>query len=113
MGDRRGAGRRPLVHELSGQDSIGRITTSGKVSSFRDASIRGPRAIAAGPDGALWFTNNRGDSIGRITTGGKVSSFRHASIDGPWGITAGPDGALWFTNDGSDSIGRIQILARS
>src|ERR1700722_11403501 len=28
----------------------------------------GPTGIAAGPDGALWFTQN--GSIGRITTGG-------------------------------------------
>ena len=64
--------------------------------------------IAAGPDGALWFTNAGSDSIGRISTGGAVTTFRSASIDGPRGIAAGPDGALWFANAGSDSIGRIR-----
>jgi streptogramin lyase len=68
------------------------------------ASVLNPWGIAAGPDGALWFTN--GKSIGRITTGGKVSVFKHAEI-GAWGIVAGPDGALWFTNPWGNSIGRI------
>jgi virginiamycin B lyase len=35
----------------------------------------GPYGIAAGPDGALWFTEMRGGRIGRITTGGEVSAY--------------------------------------
>ncbi|HEY1919097.1 MAG TPA: IPT/TIG domain-containing protein [Streptosporangiaceae bacterium] len=30
--------------------------------------INGPFGIAAGPDGALWFTNGTSNSVGRITT---------------------------------------------
>jgi virginiamycin B lyase len=74
-----------------------------EITSFSDESIRDPGWIAAGSDGALWFTN--GDSIGRITSRGVVSVYRHKSIRWPAAITAGPDGALWFTN--ATSIGRI------
>jgi virginiamycin B lyase len=49
-----------------GNDSIGRITTSGVVSNYSDASVSGPFGIAAGPDGALWFTNTGNNSIGWI-----------------------------------------------
>ncbi len=67
-----------------------------------------PSAIAAGPDGALWFTNAGNNSIGRITTAGQVTSYTAVpTSDYPAGITAGPDGALWFTNDGNGTIGRI------
>ena len=90
---------------LAAGNSIGRITTGGKVTVFRHPSIRGPQDIAAGPDGALWFTNR--DSIGRITTRGTVTSFRDAGVHGPWGIAAGADGALWFTNYRGHSIGRV------
>ena len=41
-------------------NSIGRITTNGKISSFtgtRASAVR--RGSPRGPDGALWFTNNR------------------------------------------------------
>ncbi len=51
-------------------NSIGRITTSGTVTTGTGTGISGPEGITAGPDGALWFTNNgdgSGNSIGRIT----------------------------------------------
>jgi IPT/TIG domain len=54
-------------------DSIGRITTTGTVTSYTLGSgIFDPEGITAGPDGALWFTNyidaDVGNSIGLITT---------------------------------------------
>jgi virginiamycin B lyase len=79
---------------------------AGKVTNYTDPSIHDPYGIAAGPDGALWFTNNHDNkSIGRISTAGKVTHYTDPSISDPKGIVAGPDGALWFTNH--DSIGRI------
>ena len=64
-----------------------------------------PEGIAAGPDGALWFTNPGNDSIGRISTSGTITFFTDPRIIGPGSIVAGPDGALWFTN--ASGIGRI------
>jgi len=72
--------------------------------------INTPGAITAGPDGALWFTNdtnNNSGSIGRITTTGKVTIYTAPGINAPVGITAGPDGTLWFADSNNDSIGRI------
>jgi virginiamycin B lyase len=43
---------------------------AGKVTIYSARVIDGPRGITAGPDGALWFTNNGNNSIGRITTTG-------------------------------------------
>jgi streptogramin lyase len=66
-----------------------------------------PQAIAAGPDGNLWFTEacNR---IGRITTGGVISEFLLPNANRfPGTIIAGPDGNLWFVEDYGDRIGRI------
>ena len=34
----------------------------------------GPYGITAGPDGALWFTEQTGNRIGRMTTGGVVTN---------------------------------------
>jgi virginiamycin B lyase len=76
---------------------------------YIDPRIKHPWGIAAGRDGALWFTNPVGNSIGRITTSGDMVFFTHAGIRGPQGIASGPDGALWFTNHYGDSIGRITI----
>jgi virginiamycin B lyase len=66
----------------------------------------GPSSIAAGSDGALWFTEGSG-KIGRITTAGVITEFPLAAGSMPATITAGPDGALWFTEAGSNKIGRI------
>ena len=80
----------------------------------------GPLGIAAGPDGALWFTTlspNNGQSrnltenIGRVTTSGTgaITEYTPPTMESlPYGITGGPDGALWFAeNNGYGSIGRV------
>ena len=58
-GDRGRAGRGAVVHQLRYDNSIGRITTAGVVTNYRGTGIDDPDGIAAGPDGALWFTNSR------------------------------------------------------
>src|SRR6266536_4153344 len=65
----------------------------------------GPWGIAAGPDGALWFTESPGGKIGRITTSGVVSEFPVNFL--PESIAAGPDGNLWTANIAGPCIGRI------
>jgi len=70
-----------------------------------DAVVEG---IAAGPDGALWFTDSGNGEIGRIATDGTITMQVDISVGVSNGITAGPDGALWFTSGGNPAhIGRI------
>ncbi len=128
---------------------VGRITTTGVVTEFpvpddpppsgSPAGTAGTPAtlqsIAAGPDGALWFTG-QGEQVGRITTAGVVTEFSvpdapplegstpatSLSDPGIQTIVAGPDGNLWFTTSsnltsssttgsnyvwGNPSIGRL------
>ncbi len=112
---------------------IGRITTAGVVTEFALPAVPPPAgskpgtastpamptSIAAGPDGALWFTGVPGE-LGRISTAGVVTEFAVPEIPPPAGsspgtagtlatltaITAGPDGALWFTGVPGE-VGRI------
>ena len=88
----------------AGANSIGRITTSGVVSTFPGVPGTSPVDIAAGPDGALWFTtvgNTAANAVGRITTAGAVTSFTDPalSVGYPQGITTGADGALWLVDE--------------
>ena len=72
--------------------------------------IAGPFFMTAGPDGALWFTEQNTHSIGRITTAGSVTEHPIPSGSTPAYTAAGPDGALWFTevNDQTgDHVGRM------
>lgn len=67
-----------------------------------------PTGIAAGPDGALWFTEGNGSRIGRITTSGAMVEYPVPTSESwPTDIVAGPDGALWFTERIAARIGRI------
>jgi len=93
----------------NGGSSIGRITTSGKITEFPLPSANTlPSSITAGSDGNLWFTeigsNNGPSKIGVITPQGKIREFTLShSILG--GITRGPDGNLWFTEFQYDETG--------
>jgi virginiamycin B lyase len=65
-----------------------------------------PGSIAAGPDGALWFTLD--DFIGRIDMLGNANRYAIPySGSFPESIAAGADGNLWFTDEGTNSIGRV------
>ena len=78
-----------------------------------------PQGMAAGPDGALWFTEYvqavpgnlasvSASRIGRITTSGTITEFPLSSAgSAPYSIAAGPDGALWFVEVAAARIGRI------
>jgi len=68
----------------------------------------GPLGIAAGPDGAMWFTENHSGKIGRIAPSGAITEYPVSTgPTSPDGIAAGPDGALWFADYGGKAIGRI------
>ncbi|MBU6279425.1 MAG: hypothetical protein KGN78_09275 [Actinomycetales bacterium] len=70
-------------------------------------------AIAAGPDGNMWFTNNAKNSIGVITPKGSVRYFpvptdaSQTSGSGLFDITAGPDGNMWFTGFYANFVGKV------
>ena len=89
---------------------IDRLAVDGQITRFllgdRDPF---PAAMAAGPDGAMWFTQPAGSEIGRIAQNGETAEFPVAAA--PGAIVAGPDGNLWFTETKEGSkrswIGRI------
>jgi streptogramin lyase len=50
-----------------------------------------PAGIAAGPDGALWFTEFSANQIGRITTAGVVTEYAIPTpFSNPYGIVTVP-----------------------
>lgn len=82
-------------------------------------------AIAAGPDGNMWFTGSQGSHegqagaespgsglIGRITPQGAITTFTLASSL-PLDLVLGADKALWYIDeslaDGTSHLGRVQV----
>jgi streptogramin lyase len=94
---------------MAALNRIGRITTSGQVSSFAvPTPASGLTGIASGPDGNLWFTELDANQIGRMTPAGVVTEFPIPTPSSqPAEITAGPDGNVWFTELQANQIGRI------
>jgi virginiamycin B lyase len=93
--------------------AVSAYTPVGTVQQFTTniSSAAYPFGIAAGPDGALWFTEGDLGKVGRITTDGTVSEY-DAGVSGHHleYIAAGPDGALWFTvNAFPATVGRISV----
>jgi hypothetical protein len=68
-----------------------------------------PTAIAAGPDGNLWFTDCLANAIGRVTPSGQITEYPNGlgRSNGPDAIAPGADGDMWFADTGADAIGRI------
>jgi virginiamycin B lyase len=88
----------------------------GQVTEYQLGAGTRPTALAAGPDGNLWFAGIRyvsggfADVLGRVTPQGQVSEFElgtHSANVGLSDIAAGPDGNLWFTEGGRTKVGRI------
>ena len=89
---------------------IAQISTGGVITEYAGAGDQ-PSAIAAAPDGALWYTESgpASNAIGRITTGGVITNHFPVPTPGsePSDITLGPDQNLWFTEFLANKIGRV------
>lgn len=96
---------------------IGRVTPAGNVVNFSlpFTSFGGTFQLAAGSDGAMWFTEILGNRIGRIGVNGQISEFVLPTFVPPFGvrpsaIALGPDDNIWFGELLTNTIGRITPL---
>lgn len=73
-----------------------------------------PFDITAGPDGALWFTDNGLQQIGRITVSGQIVEYpADPGYDELSYITPGADGTLWFSNMYDGDYGELGQMTTS
>ncbi len=97
---------------LSTLGAIARLTADGGLSMYTQSAsspFSGPNGIAAGPDGAMWFTQPNTAQIGRIAPAGTYSGYTVVACKfcGPYSIVAGPQQDLWFTEINGVNVGRI------
>ena len=98
-----------------GENAVVAIATSGAAVHtyyFQPYGTQGSDLldITAGPDGALWITDEYNEQIVKMTTQGQFTSYPLSGYTAPWSICVGADKALWFTATmlgGAGAIGRI------
>ncbi len=79
-------------------DRIGRIDTSGVITSFPTSQGAAPQGIVTGPDSNLWFVEGGTYNIAKMTTQGAITEYSVGqTFPGLWEIAVGPDQNLWFT----------------
>lgn len=65
-------------------------------------------AVAAGSDGAMWFTQETG-RIGRIDPSGRIAQFTVCDGNCALGGIASDSENIWFSRAALDSIGRMNL----
>jgi streptogramin lyase len=90
-----------LLNDVGGSttNQIGRLTTSGKLTTFTVPKASYIWDITTVPDKNLYFTDGA-SRVWRVTTAGSFTAFPFTDKSGgyPYQITTGPDGNLWFTD---------------
>jgi virginiamycin B lyase len=66
-----------------------------------------PTAIAAAPDGSIWFTIDLASAIGRIRDGQIERLPLPTNNVEPIGLGIGPNGNAWYTDNSARAISRI------
>ncbi len=86
-------------------------TATGNVVAEYPTPANGPRQIALGPDGYMWFAMFNGNAIGRISrdspTGTTPETWTLGSNVQPFDIVWGADGAMWYTARNTSGGGHI------
>jgi len=96
------------ITPITGPPKMYRVSPSGQITGFvLPNAADGVIDIVAGPDGAIWFTEESASQIGRITTSGAITEYDLQPNSGPVGIAVGWDGAIWFTEALTARIGRL------
>jgi virginiamycin B lyase len=97
-----------------GSARIGRIDRSGKLTTFNGLYYESKyndiaSAVAAGPDGNLWWTAFESNAIWATDLRGRIVHVYTIPTPNsqPWGIVRGRDGALWFTEWAGNKVGRV------
>lgn len=102
-----------------GMQGVGRVTTGSPpsitvfpVPQFSPPTASQPAAIAAGPDGNMWFTDRSSAYLGSIAPLiGTIGEYPipPSSKRLSQGLIVLPDGELWFVESGTAKIGMVQI----
>lgn len=70
-----------------------------------------PQQMILGPDGALWFTEERAAALGRVTAAGGMSEYPLAPAASAYGLVVANDNNLYFTDPVNDAFGSFTLTS--
>ena len=90
---------------------IASVTGRSKTDGFQEIRLPNrtdiPVAIAAAPDGTVWFTLESSDAIGRLRDGRVERIPKGTRSIEPLGLAVDPEGRAWYTEAPKQSISRV------
>jgi streptogramin lyase len=88
---------------------VGSVSVAGNFTIFPlPGTSNSVKAIATGPDGNLWFTEQATNKIGRLTPSGVLTEFAIPTANSNSdSLSLGPDGNLWFVEISTNQIASI------
>ena len=91
-----------------GDDAVGPLAVDIKEYALPTADAL-PHDPAVGPDGSLWFTEQKANKIGRLNPEtGRIDEFPLRTPDsGPHGLVVDNQGNVWFTANSKGYIGKL------
>ena len=93
---------------FSTSTGLGEMSLDGIVTRFVVGGIESWTNLAAGPDGAVWYTEPNANKVGRITPAGDMTELSLPTpASGPVDIVTGPDGNLWVTEYVAGQVARV------
>jgi virginiamycin B lyase len=93
--------------------NIAKVTPRGAITSYHVSDGSMPYGITLGPDGNLWFVDQRKSRVSRITPSGTITQWPTPTpASAPNDIAVGPDGNLWFTESANAGGGPSQKVGR-
>jgi hypothetical protein len=88
-------------------DYIGKITSTGTITTTDLGAYHGAWYIRAGLDDNLWATDYSANEILQITTNLVVTTVVNTGLSAPLGLATGSDGNMWFTQWNGDEISKV------
>ncbi len=101
-------GANPASHALAGDTAVAELKVTIHEWDVPTHNSR-PHDPALGPDGALWFTEQRANKLGRLDP--RTGTIREFALktpnSGPHGLVADREGNIWYTGNYEALIGKL------
>jgi sugar lactone lactonase YvrE len=90
-----------------GNNTVGKVTPGGVVSTFASVTLGGQDAMAFDSSGNLFVADYLSSTVSKITADGVVSTFLSSGLSYPVGLAFDSGGNLYVANGGSNGYGPI------